>query len=175
MLLTWLLGSLTSQPQSLLSAWSGRPMRDPLCQTAVMAFHEGFWTVAGTAAPVIAVAIVIALGELMKELSRWIIWAERIEHNPEPEMEKIRKILRTQTRYTWPLEGLGLTNLLIQAVLTTVALVSLEDKANLVSPWLAIAAVIAGLALLAICSLSGYLMRMRRVKEMAKRGEAPLD
>ena len=150
-------------------------MRDPLCQTAVMAFHEGFWTVAGTAAPVIAVAIVISLGELMKELSRWIIWAERIEHTPEPEMEKIRKILRTQTRYTWPLEALGLINLLVQAVLTAVALVSLEDKANLVPPWLAIAAVIAGLVLLAICSLSGYLMRMRRVKKMAARGEAPLD
>jgi hypothetical protein len=168
---------LASGRPSVSVRWCPRlltPVRDSLCQTAVMAFHEGFWTVAGTAAPVIAVAIVISLGELMKELSRWIIWAERIEGTPEPEMKEIRKILRTQTRYSWPLEVLELTNLLIQAGLTVVALVSLEDEANLVSPWWAIAAVIAGLVLLAGCSFSGYWMRMRRVRKMAAQGEAPL-
>jgi hypothetical protein len=124
------------------------------------------WIVAGTAAPVTAVAIVISLGDLMKELSRWTLWVEDLMHTPEPDSKDLMKILRIHTRYTIPLEALGLTNLLIQAALLAVALVSLEDKANLVPPGLAIAAAIAGLLLLAACSLSGYGMRIWRVARM---------
>lgn len=37
------------------------------CQTVVVTFHEAVWVVAGTAAPVIALAVVVSLGDTVRE------------------------------------------------------------------------------------------------------------
>src|SRR5947209_3493922 len=40
------------------------------CHTALMAFHETFWVVTGTAAPVIALAAVVSAGDADEQVDR---------------------------------------------------------------------------------------------------------
>lgn len=45
-----------------------------------MAFHETFWAISGTAAPVIALAIVVSQGTLGDHETEWLEVRSRIKH-----------------------------------------------------------------------------------------------
>jgi hypothetical protein len=56
--------------------------------------------------------------------------------------------------------GTHRVNLILQAALLAISLVSLAEAANLVPPWLAIVAAVGGLLLLAASSLGGVYLRL---------------
>jgi hypothetical protein len=60
---------------------------------------------------------------------------------------------------TW-LATFGVVNLILQAALLAISLVSLAEAANLVFPWLAIVAAVGGLLLLAASSLGVVYLRL---------------
>jgi len=151
-----------------------------LCQTAAVAFDNAdFWLVAGTAAPVVALATVVSLGEALREGANTAAEAAQAFHDlgvTETEAEAFRakaladrrpvpeltsEQFRKHSNEVWlRLVWVGLANLILQGALLAVSLVSLTDGANLVPPWIAIVAAVGGLLLLAIGALGAARLRM---------------
>ena len=76
-------------------------------------FHEAVWVVAGTAAPVIALAVVVSLGETTKQ---FIAFKSEYMDDPIPPDQYDWLFERRQRQYFW-VSGVGLFNLLMQATL----------------------------------------------------------
>jgi hypothetical protein len=111
-------------------------------------FHEVFWVVTGTAAPIIALAAVVSLADAGS------VYFNVLAQDP-------RFFMRHEgfaNGAIW-LAWFGILNLILQAVLLTVSLVSLAEASNLVLPWLAIVAQVGGLMLLAVSSLGVVFLR----------------
>jgi hypothetical protein len=154
-----------------------------------VAFHETFWAVAGGTAPVIALAVVVSLGDLLKESGTWWTAAERrqdivqIKYYESAARDNVESIHESAVRttylkhtiatYTARIVAVGLFNLLMQAALLAVSLVSLAESANLVPSWLAVAAAIAGLLLLAVSSFGVVYLRWHRPQSLFDGHEAP--
>jgi hypothetical protein len=132
-----------------------------------VAFHEGFWVVTGTAAPVIALAAVVSLAEA----GRTFYLSE------DPSVDAIDDVglggfptanaflaldrsLSLATTAMW-IAAFGIVNLLLQTALLAVSLVSLADEVSLVPSWLAVVAAVGGLLLLAVSSLGTVLLRLK--------------
>jgi hypothetical protein len=118
------------------------------CQTVVVTFHEAVWVVAGTAAPVIALAGVVSLGDTAREFRAFSLESMNV---PQTRAEVWLYEQRFH-QYLW-VSGVGLFNLLLQAALLAVSLTSLADQANSVPPLLAIVAAVGGLLLLLVGTL----------------------
>jgi hypothetical protein len=140
-------------------------------------FHENFWVICGTAAPVIALAAVVSYGDLRDQETEWSLArdalgdrARRIQEvfqeaaakgrvgetnirKYEPAFENLeRRLERADRSYRlsngWA-QGVQFVNLILQAVLLCVALVSVANQANLVTPIAAIVAAVGGILCLA--------------------------
>ena len=159
-----------------------------------MAFHEGFWVVTGTAAPIIALAAVVSLAEAERDYYNTLASAvravsrmpggEKLANSPDdtPDVTRIKIIVRVLTAsqrveplsktLTW-LATFGVVNLILQAALLAISLVSLAGAANLLSPWLAIVAAVGGLLLLAASSLGVVYLRL--INQLVDEDEALPD
>jgi hypothetical protein len=137
-----------------------------------MAFHDGFWLVAGTAAPVVALAVVVSLGDAAKEYVASVL--------QDPDALRAGRPARWWfNRSTFPVYAVvfycALFNLFLQAGLLAVSLVSLAGDANSVPTWLAIVAAVGGLVLLAISAFGAVLLsvtRMVNAHRNEQRGES---
>jgi hypothetical protein len=124
----------------VLSGQAGLPQG---CQTALVHYHESFWVTVGTAAPVIALAAIVSLPDVMRAREhRW-----RAAHPP---IERLRDVpLNTNTRLRWIefhdlnagatqllrwSNAIGLGNGALQLLALWMALRSLADGTNVVSP-----------------------------------------
>jgi hypothetical protein len=92
--------------------------------TAAMAFHESFWVVAGTAAPIIALANLVAIGD------GWGLSESFSPHYVKPQTEDQWKLVRKGKRAAFWIYFIGLCNLLVQSLIVFAALTSLEDGKN---------------------------------------------
>ena len=124
-----------------------------------MAFHEGFWVVTGTAAPVVALAAVVSLSDAGGPGFLTV--------KVDPRMLPLDKafayaFVEASARIARWVAWVSLFNLLLLTALLAVCLVSLAGSVNLVPPWLAIGAAVAGLLLLAVSSFGVVLVRALR-------------
>jgi membrane associated rhomboid family serine protease len=133
-----------------------------------VAFHESFWVVTGTAAPVIALAAVVALGEILRDMGASGEKFMRVLLDSSPDNAEVVKwmadVSRKPTRkMVRALHAAVLSNLLLQSAFLAVSLVSLVDEANLVPPWIAIAAAVGGLLLLAATAFGASAFRFQQL------------
>jgi hypothetical protein len=146
-----------------------------LCNTTCVTFHESFWILTGTAAPVIALASVVSLSDLAGQGFRlmdtrrghpeW--WPSREWYQPtywpRKELRELKPefVRRPGVKYidVETDRRLGLlvsfqwvqaVNVCMQAALLSVALLSLAYQTNLVPPWIAVVAAVAGIMLLGV-------------------------
>ena len=142
-------------------------------QTAVVAWDGAdFWLVAGTAAPVVALAAVVSLGDAQREHIASIGKATALIYGEESSGDDRIKgmVLTNKTiKAAKRLYSIGLANVWLQAALLAVSLVSLARKGNLVPPWIAIVAAVGGLLLLAYSALGAVQLRWTRMNELAER------
>lgn len=124
------------------------------CQTVAVTFHEAVWVVAGTAAPVIALAEVVSLADTVREsldfFTDFMDGSLERDHVPSTSRHWLYERRQRQTLWT---EGIGLFNLLLQAALLAVSLTSLAYQTNFIPLWLAIVAAVGGLLLLAAATI----------------------
>jgi hypothetical protein len=124
-------------------------------------FHESVWVVTGTAAPVTALALVVAFSQTVDILRA-----------PASEMlSAINKLPSDRQRAAWTRLDKALTNpsvaafiiilsdFLRQATLVALSIMSLADQENLIPPWLAMLGTVAGLLLLAAVTLQTTTIR----------------
>jgi hypothetical protein len=114
------------------------------CNTATVAYHEAFWVVIGAAAPVVALAVIVSLPDSLTLAG-------------QADMDRGVNALREAANGVYRLAArifvTGLINMLLQAGLLAVSLVSIEDGANCVPPWTAITATVGGIVLLGVASV----------------------
>jgi uncharacterized membrane protein len=120
-----------------------------------VSYHEAFWVVTGTAAPVIALAAVVALPDTSAMTSRtvqhfgsaWLPTAEQLKTGSE---------LWTRAAI---IKVSAVTNLVAQACLLLISLMALMWASNPLSPWVAVAIAVGGILLLAWTLSAGSLLR----------------
>ena len=119
-----------------------------------MAFHETFWVVTGTAAPVIALAAVVSLNDLGKETGRLAESLERVRRNSSatPEIEALISGAPSPIHLIRQFAGQQSMNIFLQAALLTVSLLSIAFQRNLIPVWIAIVIPVVGVLLLALTS-----------------------
>jgi hypothetical protein len=125
----------------------------PACQTAPVTYHEAFWVATAAAAPVIALATVVAgpdadgVGVLAVDRRSALRMREWQKGKPAPDA-----ILREAKRTTALIISAYLAfllDLLIQAALLAVSLSALAAGQNVMPPWVAIVMAVAGILILA--------------------------
>jgi hypothetical protein len=117
-------------------------------------FHESFWVITGTAAPVIALAIIVALADAKRGWFGMLETGHRLAQEANVvRSEQARYLFARALRVTFGFRVVATVNLLLQAGLLAVSLVSVAGQENLIPPWLAIVAAVGGLLLLAISSV----------------------
>jgi hypothetical protein len=125
-----------------------------------VAFHESFWVVTGTAAPVIALAAIVSLADADREFMGFLVTALS-------DFERIKPFMN-RAAFTGIWIGVsGLLNLLLQATLLTISLVSLAEDVNSVPPWSAIAMAVGGVILLAVSAWGAVTLHVFRLATMA--------
>jgi hypothetical protein len=120
-----------------------------------MSFYESFWVVAGTAAPVIALAAVISLNDTAR--------AQFTVNDATSDAFAVARLDATDEMYQ-RLDKRGssldvlriaqLLNLCLQAGLLAVSLLSLTFHRNLIPAWICVVAPTAGVLLLAYAGLT---------------------
>jgi hypothetical protein len=137
-----------------------------------MVFHESFWVVIGGTAPVIALAVVVSMGELQVPVLRinTLLRSLGLLASSETVTRKLRSqdlsikaeaILTVVVRkkvgrinyLLWPMLYLALGNLGMQAALLGVGLSSIALHSNLISPWIAVPGETVGVVILAAIQL----------------------
>jgi hypothetical protein len=112
----------------------------------LVAYHETFWLISGTAAPVIALAQAVALTDASSVLARAQFEGRRAD---QIGAEGARIIKRITVRLSW---APGLANLLIQSALLFVALISAYQGSDAWPPLMSALLMLAGLLCLAFVS-----------------------
>lgn len=143
-----------------------------MCHTAHVAFHEAFWIVTGTAAPVVALAAVVSMRDVndysyrrglqLRALTEDVVanGIERLAVDEELQPAYLRLVFLGSL---WVLQA---TNMCLQTALLAIALISIEQSANLLAPWIATTGTVVGLMLLAVTVVvEGNIKRMSAVIE----------
>jgi hypothetical protein len=130
----------------------------------VATYHEAFWVVTGTAAPVIALAVIVALPSMLS-VQLDLMTADELER---PSAVAVaagitpRKYLTRARAYSL---GPSLT-LTVQTLLLLASLVSIAGARNWVSPWLAGTAAVGGVFMLGSTAVpSAILVPMWRMAQ----------
>ena len=114
-----------------------------MCQTADVVFHETFWAVIATVAPVIALAAVVSLGDLNDQEVPWYGESQKVNRHIKqrlpaspnsPHELKFQGFNYKYNRLNTRVLAILLTNLIVQATLLCVALISVADQGNLLPP-----------------------------------------
>ena len=131
------------------------------CHTsAVTAYHEAFWVITGTAAPVIALAVVVATPDLFPAASEAAAQADAdTGGHPDYSSRTVRLTLRYANRLAF-LYTVALLSLLSQILLLLAALLSVMNGRNAIPPVLGVWLAIGGLVLLCVTALVAPLWRI---------------
>jgi hypothetical protein len=123
-----------------------------------MTFHETLWVITGSAAPVVALAAIVSLRDVLTDSNPMAdVGDELIKLNDGQNAkftleEKLDKIWRYNARWArvgivqW---GAQMSNLGLQALLLTISLLSIAWQRNVFPVWIAVAAPTVGVLLLA--------------------------
>jgi len=151
-------------------------------ETAAVSYQESFWLATSAAAPVIALAAVVAvpdatdvrdaaLSAFSRRAQRQAEHVQRLEQNfpaelvqrlgggVDPSVESAGRLWRTGAALRWA----ALINLLVQAGLLAVSLTALAIGGDVVPPWVAIVLAVSGVLILAWTVTMGVELR----KELA--------
>jgi hypothetical protein len=126
-----------------------------MCDTAAVAFHKSFWVATSAAAPVIALAAVVALPDasaMLDAASRQLRQTRRLTDDHagfDFRARIILAILQASWLYWFLVWGATVVNLIVQAGLLAVSLSALAFQQNVMPPWVAIALAVGGILLLA--------------------------
>jgi uncharacterized membrane protein YhaH (DUF805 family) len=133
-------------------------------------FRESFWVVVGGTAPVIALAVVVSMGDmqtpvlrintLLSSLGLFVptdTVTRRRLRSPDLSTEAdalltvvVRKKTDRINKVMWPMLYLALGNLSMQAALLCVGLLSIALQTNLIPPWIAVLGETVGVIVLAV-------------------------
>ena len=143
-------------------------------RSSAMAFHETFWLVTGTAAPVLGLAAVLSIGDVTRLISVHRDWLGRqvmalIENTPRPPARPNLLIPELENRLRWLQRAqmflvrtaiAQVANVALQTVLLAVSLLAIMSQANEGPPllWLAVAAL--GMAILAVAGIVSTFVRV---------------
>jgi hypothetical protein len=145
-------------------------------QTSLVAFHESFWVVAGTAAPVIALAVIVSLRDVLRDFTddynmTWV----RPGVGDQAARAKLENELGEAAYVRNLAYGAAALNMLLQMVILTLALVSLAKRHDVI-PWLIMAIIVpGGLALLLLSTLMVVMARSLRQQVMMEADELDTD
>lgn len=129
--------------------------------------------VTGTAAPVIALAVLVSAqnASVTARDARIRLLAEgQPPHSGRDLTEELRRAVRLakarkSLRHLTGTYRAALINLALQGALLAISLVSIDSAANCVPPWLAIVLAVGGIFLLAVISqATGYAVRLFKEK-----------
>ncbi len=142
-----------------------------------MSFHESFWVAAGAAAPVIALAVVVSLNDASQTQFAVGDATDRafvVAHRDEKDV--LYRSLDKRGRSLAALTAAQLVNLVLQAGLLAVSLVSLALHRNLIPAWICVVAPTAGVLLLAYAGLAvtnaqGLMRNYQRALERLEKGQ----
>jgi hypothetical protein len=139
------------------------------CDTAHVAYHEAFWTVVGGAAPVIALAVIVSLGDIEEHwVNPWLA-ASSLPSGDRERISRDQAALATRVR-----RG-HIGNLVLQTVFLGIALWSLAAASNIIPPWGAVVGEVLGIALLALGAIgsSHYKVLNRMLSDLSSTPGAP--
>ena len=150
-----------------------------------MIFRESFWVVVGGTAPVIALAVVVSMGDLQTPLLRMNkllvslglyqphdTVTRRQPRSPDwPTQVYVDEVTQRAENIndrTWLMLSLNIGNLGIQAALLCVGLLSIALHTNLIPPWIAVVGETAGVIVLAVIAAfifitKGFIFRVERL------------
>jgi hypothetical protein len=120
------------------------------CHTVGMTFHDTLWVLTGTAAPVIALAAIVSLRDVLNDTRAMANVSDELK--AEYSEEKLAKTWRYTDRRArvgmvqW---GVQMGNLCLQALLLAISLLSVAWQRNVFPVWIAVAAPTVGVLLLA--------------------------
>jgi hypothetical protein len=166
-------------------------------------FHESFWILTGTAAPVVALASVVSLSDLAgqgfrlmdtrrrhpewwpsREWYQPTYWPHKYLYELKPEFVRrpgVKYIDVDTDRRLSLLVSFQLAqavNVCMQAALLSVALLSLAYQTNLVPPWIAVVAAVAGVMLLGVAgwiTIRGKALYDVEIKDLERFVAAPSE
>lgn len=149
-------------PPSCLLSVDGLPAG---CETAAVSYHETFWLAAATAAPVIALAAVVAMPDVSiaayeideaasdampaaTEAHALLTQIFEKAHEGRDEPFEMRPLTKERVS---AVPGIAtFVNVLVQAALLAVALSALATAHNVLPPWVAIVLAVGGILLLTV-------------------------
>jgi hypothetical protein len=110
-------------------------------------FHDSFWVLAGTTAPVIALAAVVSARDAGDLIDRW--------YDPDTDLRitgpyrpgRMKALLIFTAKLTWRVHVL---NLILQTFVLALSLFSLAFANNVIPEWMAALFVLLGMLLLAL-------------------------
>jgi hypothetical protein len=148
----------------------------PGCHTAaVAAYHEALWVVTGTAAPVIALAIVVSMPDIARDA--WTIEDQMDDEDGFSGLfSRPRRHLGPATRYGSQLLGLfalTMLNLLLQVVLLSISIGSIAEGRNFSPPTTGLFLAGGSLLLLAVPVFSASVLRVNWTKARSQREPQP--
>jgi hypothetical protein len=118
-----------------------------MCDTAAMSFpHESFWLATATAAPVIALAAIVALPDTSVIAQKFIDLRLKMDPRPTPYQERLLKA--AQVVVLLP-KWTTMVNLIVQAALLAVSLWALAYEHDVIPPGVATVQAVGGILLLA--------------------------
>jgi hypothetical protein len=123
------------------------------CDTSAVAFHESFWVATSAAAPVIALAAIVALPDastVVDVASRRLQLAQQVRGSDPLDSDAVRDevLTREMRRQASQVRGTTFFNLLLQAGLLAVSLWALAYNQAVISPPDAIIMAVVGILLL---------------------------
>jgi hypothetical protein len=132
-------------------------------------FHESFWVVVGGTAPVIALAVVVSMGDLQapvlrintllsslglfvlnSTVTRRRLLSPDLSNQADLLLGVVRKRAGRINNLTWPMLYLALGNLGVQAALLCLGLLSIALHTNMIPPWMAVLGETVGVIVLAV-------------------------
>lgn len=147
-----------------------------------MAFQQTFWVITGTAAPVIALAEVVALADFLRISVSLVRRAEDAlgpVSRSVPNIELAAQfpanpVVNLMGKSAMVLLGHGL-NFLFQAVLLAFSLVSVANQQNLLPIWLAVAIAVFGMLYLGFAAFAAHMLREEIMDRIRQTRAAPDD
>jgi hypothetical protein len=130
------------------------PGRKPW-DTAPVSYHEAFWIVVGTGAPVVALAAVVALPDTSGMHEELIQISDKLKSPMLPTWAIASKSIRyIAAAIRWGAIG----DVILQAGLLTISLMALAYERDIMPPWAAIVLIVVGILILALimAAMSGF-------------------
>jgi hypothetical protein len=139
-------------------------------ETAAVSYQESFWLATSAAAPIIALAAMVALPDTADVTFATAREVSRLRQRTAPPDTSRSEIVKLVYRGLAVNFG-SLINLLVQAGLLAVSLTALEVGVDVMPPWVAICLAVGGLLLLAWTLVVGR--NLRRQLQRLERDSTP--